>query len=501
MLETVITAFSDAFTVQTLILIVVGVFVGQFFGAIPGLSAITAIAIAVPLTYYFTPVGALAFLVSINKGGTVGGSVSAILMNTPGSPEAAATAFDGHPLAKQGKGLKALKMALFSSVTGDTLSDFVLFAVSAPLALIAIRMGPTEMLAVIVFALTIIASLVGKSMFKGLIAAFFGLLLATVGLDPEGGTSRFIFGMPDLMDGLPISAVGIGVLAMAEVLRQLVLLRGSAGDSHLPLSSERPEDKRLSWFEYRACLRTILRSAAIGTGIGALPGIGSSAAAFIGYNAAIRASKHPETFGKGNIEGVAATESANSSVVGANFIPLLSLGIPGNVAAALILGAFIVHGIQPGPHLMTEQGRLVYAMFAAMVIANGTNLIMGYFGLRVFALAARAPALVVFPTIGLVCLTGAFLTSGTFGLPLVVGFAVIGYLMRVLDFSFVTFIIGFVLGPSFELSFRQTVILADGDIGYLFDRPIAMVIFGLALFTLTRTVWRHVTQARKPLTI
>ncbi|WP_232825394.1 tripartite tricarboxylate transporter permease [Albibacillus kandeliae] len=500
MLDTVITAFSDALTVQTLVLIVAGVFIGQFFGAIPGLSALTAIAIAVPLTYYFTPVGALAFLVSINKGGTVGGSVSAILMNTPGTPEAAATAFDGHPLAKQGKGLKALKMALFSSVTGDTLSDFVLFAVSAPLALIAIRMGPTEMLAVIVFALTIIASLVGKSMFKGLIAAFLGLLLATVGLDPEGGTSRFIFGMPDLMDGLPISAVGIGVLAMAEVLRQLIVLRGAAGDSHLPLSSERPEDKRLSWAEYRACLRTILRSAAIGTGIGALPGIGSSAAAFIGYNAAIRASKHPETFGKGNIEGVAATESANSSVVGANFIPLLSLGIPGNVAAALILGAFIVHGIQPGPHLMQEQGRLVYAMFAAMVIANGTNLLLGYFGLRIFALAARAPALVVFPTIGLVCLTGAFLTSGTFGLPLVVGFAVIGYLMRALGFSFVTFIIGFVLGPSFELSFRQTVILADGDLGYLVDRPIAMVIFALSAFALSRTIWRHVSTSGKPVT-
>jgi putative tricarboxylic transport membrane protein len=389
-------------------------------------------------------------------------------------------------------------MALFSSVTGDTLSDFVLFAVSAPLALIAIRMGPTEMLAVIVFALTIIASLVGQSMFKGLIAAFLGLLLATVGLDPEGGTGRFIFGMPDLMDGLPISAVGIGVLAMAEVLRQLVLMRGSAGNSHLPLSSERREDSQLSWAEYRSALRTILRSAAIGTGIGALPGIGSSAAAFIGYNAAIRASKNPETFGKGNLEGVAATESANSSVVGSNFIPLLSLGIPGNVAAALILGAFIVHGIQPGPQLMVEQGRLVYAMFAAMVIANATNLFLGYLGLRVFALAARAPAVIVFPTIGLVCLTGAYLTSGTFGLPLVVGFAVIGYLMRALDFSFVTFIIGFVLGPSFKLSFRQTVILADGELRYLIDRPVAMVIFGLALFALARTVRRHVSQVRKP---
>lgn len=491
MLDTVATAFQDALTLQTMGLVVLGVFIGQLFGAIPGLSALTAIAIAVPLTYYLTPVGALAFLVSINKGGTVGGSVSAILMNTPGSPEAAATAFDGHPLARQGKALKALKMALYASVSGDLLSDIVLFAVSAPLAIVALKMGPTEMLAVIVFAMTVIASLVGNSVLKGLIAAAIGILLSTVGLDPEAGTERFVFGQAELMDGLPISAVGIGVLAMGEVLRQLIDRRGKADDSTIPISGGRPSDRRVSLHEYRENLPTILRSAAIGTWIGALPGIGSSAAAFIGYNAAIRASKNPESFGKGNIQGVAAAEAANSAVVGANFIPLLSLGIPGNVAAALILGAFIVHGITPGPQLMSEQGRLVYAMFAAMAIANGINLLVGLVGLRFFALVARTPARIVFPVIGLLCLTGAYLTAGAFALPLVVGFAAAGFVLRVFDFSFVTLIIGFVLGPIFELSFRQTYILAEGRLEYFLERPIALAIFALAAIGLLRTMMRQ----------
>ena len=488
MIDTVVTAFSDAMTPDTIGLVILGVFAGQLFGAIPGLSALTAIAIAVPLTYYLSPVAAVAFLVAINKGGTVGGAVSAILMNTPGSPEAAATAFDGHPLARQGKALKALKTALFSSVSGDALSDLVLFAVSAPLAALALRMGPTEMMAVILFAMSIIASLVGRSMLKGLISAAFGILLATVGLDPEGGTGRFLFGQPDLMDGLPIAAVGIGILAMGEVLRQLIALRGMVEASHLPLLSRNPADNRLSWREYRGLLPTILRSAAIGTGVGALPGIGSSAAAFIGYNAAMRASKTPDRFGKGEVAGVAAAEAANSAVVGANFIPLLALGIPGNVAAALILGAFVVHGITPGPNLMSEQGRLIYAMFAAMMFANACNLTMGLFGMRLFALVARVPATVVFPVIGLLCLTGAYLTGGDFSLPLVVGFAGLGFLMRIFDFSFVTFVIGFVLGPIFELSFRQTVILADGRWSYLFDRPIALAILAITLATLSRTL-------------
>lgn len=487
-MDQIIAGFADAFTLVNIALVFGGVLLGQLFGAIPGLSALTAIAIAVPLTYYLSPVGALGFLVGINKGGTVGGAVSAILMNTPGSPEAAATAFDGHPLAKQGKPLKALKIALYSSVSGDTISDLVLILVAAPLAAFAIRMGPPEIMSVVILALTVIAGLVGRSMLKGLISAALGMLLSTVGLDPEAASERFVFGVPELMDGIPIAAVGIGVLAMGEVLHQIKLHARGTDDTHLPLASKSREDRRISFAEFRSCIRTILRSAAIGTGIGAIPGIGSSAAAFIGYEAAKRASDAPETFGKGNIQGVAAVEAANSAVVGSNFIPLLALGIPGNVAAALILGAFVVHGITPGPHLMEEQGQLIYGLFGAMIIGNICNFIIGNAGLRFFALVTHVPANVVFPATGLLCLTGAFLAGGSFAMLLVTGFALLGYILRKLDFSFVTFIIGFVLGPMFELSFRQTVILADGELAYLLDRPIALCVLSVAAAALIKVV-------------
>jgi len=489
-MEEVITGLSDAFTLANLSLILLGIILGQVFGAIPGLSAITAIAIAVPLTYYMSPLGALGFLVGINKGGTVGGAMASILMNTPGSPEAAATAFDGHPLAKQGKALKALKISLYSSISGDTFSDLVLIAVSAPLAMVAIRMGPPEMMAVMIFAMTIVASLVGKSMIKGLIAALIGVLLSTIGLDPEGASDRLTFGVPELLNGLPIAAVAIGLLAMGEVFRQITVSRDLAGNSHLPLSGKSPEDRRISLAEYISCLPTIFRSAVIGTGIGAIPGVGSSAAAFIGYDSAKRADENPESFGKGNIKGVAAVEAANSAVVGANFIPLLSLGIPGNISAALILGAFIIHGVTPGPQMMQEQGRLIYGLFGSMIIANFCNFLVGNAGLRLFALITYVPARVIFPMIGLFCLTGAYLTNGAFAIQLVILFGLIGYFFRMLDFSFITFVIGFVLGPLFELSFRQTVILSGGDFSFLLGRPIALTILILAAISVLRML-RH----------
>jgi len=219
-----------------------------------------------------------------------------------------------------------------------------------------------------------------------------------------------------------------------------------------------------------------MRSALIGTGIGAIPGIGSSAAAFIGYDAAKRADKDPKSFGKGNIKGVAAAEAANSAVVGANFIPLLSLGIPGNLTAALILGAFIIHGVAPG------------GLFGSMIIANICNLIVGNAGLRFFSLVTYIPARIIFPMVGLFCLTGAYLTNGAFALKLVIVFAVLGYFFRLLDFSFITFVIGYVLGPMFELSARQTAILSRGELSFFLDRPIAMAIFFLTILSVLRAL-------------
>ena len=308
-----------------------------------------------------------------------------------------------------------------------------------------------------------------------------------MGDEAESGTTRLTFGILELEDGIPIIAVGMGVLVMGEVLVGMERARGT-GETALPLDpSGDPSNRRVSFAEYVSCRRTLARSAFIGTAIGAIPGIGSSVASLIGYTAAKRASKEPEEFGKGRLEGIAAAEAANSAVVGANLIPLLTLGIPGNVAAAFLIGAFIVHDVQPGPLVFEEQGRLIYGIFGAMIVANLSNLVIGNIGLRLFTLTARVPKNVVYPVVVLLSMSGAYLGGdGMFTVLLMLIFGVLGYLMRKLAFPVLAFIIAFVLGRIFELPLRQTLILSDGDPAFLLDRPIAIGFIVLGLIV----IWR-----------
>ena len=335
--STILAGFGDAFSLFNLAFVLFGVILGQFVGAVPGIGPIMAMAIAIPFTFGLDPLPAIAFLVGVNKGGLVGGAVPAVLMNTPGTPDAAATAMDGYPLAKQGKPLKATKMALFSSVTGDTFSDIVLITVSAPLAILALKMGPIEVAALMIFAFSILAGLIGNSIAKGIISAAFGLLAASIGQDPENFTPRLIFGYWDLFDGLALPSVAIGMLAISEILHRLSEAHGNMRPAIVAKDTGNPDDRRVTWAEYWSCRYTMLRGASIGTVLGALPGIGSTAAAFMSYAMTKAGSKDPGSFGKGNIQGIAASESANSAVVGANLISLLTLGIPGSVGAALII--------------------------------------------------------------------------------------------------------------------------------------------------------------------
>ncbi len=416
------------------------------------------------------------------KGGLYGGAIPAILVNTPGTPDAAATALDGHPLAAQGKPVKATKMALYSSVTGDTFSDIVLITVSAPLAVVALKMGPVEICALILFAFSVMAGLVGESMVKGLIAAAFGLLCATVGLDPEHGTPRLYFGYFQLFDGLPLTSVAIGTLAVSEILRRLATIGGNVSATIEVPEEQRAADRRVSWAEYWACRFTLLRGAVIGTILGAIPGIGSTAAAFMSYAAARQASNEPESFGKGNIHGVAATESANSAVMGANLIPLLAIGIPGSVSAALLISAFKIHGIQPGPLLFEQQGRLIYGLFGAMMMANLSNLVVGQASLRLWSRVVGAPESLIFAVSLLLCFSGVYMaTGGVFGVAVMLLFGLVGYAMNVLGYPVVVFIIAFFLGSQFEQSLAQTLIILNGDAGALVDHPLALVLLALSV--------------------
>ncbi|MFK8076744.1 MAG: tripartite tricarboxylate transporter permease [Granulosicoccus sp.] len=486
-LSIILAGFGDAFSLYNLVFVLFGVVLGQFVGAVPGIGPIMAMAIAIPFTFGLDPLPAIAFLVGVNKGGLVGGAVPAILMNTPGTPDAAATAMDGYPLAKKGQPLKATKMALFSSVTGDTVSDIVLITVSAPLAILALRMGPIEVVALMIFAFSILAGLIGKSLTKGIIAAVLGLLVASVGQDPENFTPRLIFGYWDLFDGLALPSVAIGMLAISEILHRLSLAHGNMQPAIVAKETGNPDDQRVTWSEYWSCRYTLLRGASIGTILGALPGIGSTAAAFMSYAMTKAGSKDPDSFGKGNIQGIAASESANSAVVGANLIPLLTLGIPGSVSAALIISAFMIHGMQPGPLLFENQGRLVYGLFGAMIMANFINLWVGQLGLRLWVKVVSAPESIIFSSALLLCFVGVSMaTSGLFGVAIMLIFAVVGYLMASFGYSLIIFIIAFFLGPRFEKSIAQSLALTNGDLTQILRSPVAVALLALSVFSV---VW------------
>lgn len=502
-LDIILAGIVDAITIWNILLVAGGVTLGILVGAIPGLNGPMAIAIAVPATFYLEPVGAVGFLVGIMKGATVGGAVPAILMNTPGTPDAMITTLDGYPLAQKGQSGKALRMAHLSSVTGDTFSDIVLFAAAAPLSVLAMMMGPVEQSAVIFFSICVLAALVGDNPLRGLVAASFGFVLASVGQAPEEATPRLAFGFPELEDGIPLVAVGMGVLVLGQIAHSIAERTFASKGSLAPPSVG--DDARLSLAEYLSVKGTMLRSAVIGTMIGTVPGIGSALAATIGYSSARRASKTPEDFGKGTIEGVAATEAANSAVSGANLIPLLTLGVPGNVAAAFLMGALIIHGIIPGPTLFRDEGQLVFSIFTCMAIANLCNLIIGWYGMNFFGLVAKIRAIYIYPTVILLCMAGAWVSGGgAVGLVLLGVFGAFGYLLRALNFSVVIFIIAFVLGRIWEFPLTQAMILTRSDPVRLLNYPVAVgfIVAGLGMvaFILLRAQMerRHENREQGP---
>jgi len=469
-MDVIIAAFQDALSLTTFLSVLAGVVIGIIIGAIPGLNAPMAMAVAIPLTFTMAPLAAIGMLVGVMKGGGFGGAIGAILLNTPGEPHSAATTLDGHPMAKAGKPRRALQTALYSSVAGDSCSDLVLILLAPTLAIFALKAGPVELSAILIISLTLIASLSGDSLAKGIFAAALGAFLATAGVDPETASPRFTFGYIELFDGLPLAAVAIGVLAVPEIFERLREGRTPReGTAFLA-----------SWITLRV---PVLRGAGIGTAIGALPGLGTTLAAFLSYAATKRFSKTPEKLGTGAPEGIAATESANSAVSGANLIPLLTLGIPGNLTAALLVGAFLIHGVTPGPLIFERDAQLVYGLFAAMIMANILVLIVGSLGLRVFALIVKVPPFIIYPIVLLLCVVGIYVSQGGFfAVWLMLGFAALGWFMLKLRISVVCFIIGLVLGPMIELSIRQSVILLSRNPFAIFDHPFALILFALTPF-------------------
>ncbi|MEX2643713.1 MAG: tripartite tricarboxylate transporter permease [Acetobacterales bacterium] len=468
---------------QAVFFALLGTLLGLFAGALPGLSASAVIALLMPITFYMDPLSALVFIYTISKSACFGGSIPAILFNTPGTPQASATQLEGYPLTQQGKQGKALRMAVIASATGDTFSELLLIFGAAFLAIYAARMGPPEYTAVYFCAFIILSSVIGTSIVRGLLSTLLGILLALIGFDPITGEPRYNFGSDYLFDGIPLVPLLLGVFVMSEVFVQVTERLSLGGGAAIAPASKRPEDNYVTWREFVQVLPTMVRSTGYGTVIGMLPGIGASVACFVAYAEARRTSKTPELFGKGALEGVAAAESANNATSGANLIPLLTLGIPGSTAAALLAGVMLIHGITIGPTVFVTSYDLIYGLFAAGLMCIATYFVVGYWGSGVLGrMITLIPAQMIYPFVFITCFVATYaLRQAVFDIVLMMAFGVLGYVMKRLQMSPPAFVIAFILGSGAERSMRQAMMLDDDGWMIFFQRPIALAFFAIGI--------------------
>lgn len=471
-------------SIDNFIAIALGVVIGVTVGSIPGLTATMAVALALPFTFSMQPVAAILLLVGIYKGGMYGGSITAILIHTPGSPASACTLLDGYPMAQQGNAKKALKAALFSSVIADFISNIALIFFAAYLAKIALNFGAPEFFWLICFSLTIIISLASGSMVKGLLAALMGILLSLVGLDSVFGSQRLTFGNYNLMDSISFIPLLIGLFAIPEIIE---FYRKKA----IPHIKAKASGVGMTLAELKRCMKSIVRGSLIGVIIGAIPGTGATAAAFISYSDARRRSPNKANFGKGEVEGVAAAEAGNNGVAGATLIPLLSLGIPGDVITAIILGAFMVHGLTPGPIMFQENLSLIYALFLGIMFSSVILLIVGNAAIKYFSLIADIPKSILFPIVLMFCVYGAYAVNNmTFDIWLMLAFGVVGYLFNRTGIPAAPFLIGFILGPMFEDNLRRSLLISNGDMSIFFRGPITWFFIAITFGSIAFAIFR-----------
>lgn len=479
-MDVLLAAMSHTFALQNFVFLVAGVAVGIVLGAIPGLSATMAIALIIPFTLTLEPSAALLMMMGAYKGGIYGGSIAAILLKAPGTSAAAATVKDGYALAKQGKGLKALKISLVASVTGDVFSDIVLILTAAQLARVALQFGAVEYTALAVLALTIVGSASGKSLVKGVLAAAAGLATALIGLDPTSGMPRMSFGVIHFYGGIDLLPMLIGLLIISELIIQMEG-HGVAVQAHLPPPRSK-DDARITREDAGLMVRPIVGGSLIGTIVGIIPGLGPTLGAFLGYDNAWRLARRPALFGKGSVEGIAGAESGNNAVSGANLIPLLGLGIPGDVEAAILIGAFLVHGLTPGPMIFTEAPDVVYGLYVGLISANALLLLFGLALIPLFVRAARIRVSLLFPIVTVLSFVGAYsFQQSVFDVGIALAFALIGYVMAKLHIPKTSFLIGFILAPLLEDNFRRGLQIHDGAYSAFFTSYLGNFLWLLAI--------------------
>ena len=461
---------------------------GVIVGATPGLTSAAAIAMLVPVTFYMEPLYALAGLYVIGKAGRFGGSIAAILFNTPGTAAAAATTLDGNALSRRGMPGKALKTASVASAIGDLAGDALLIFGAVWVASLTSGFGPPEYFSIYIAAFLVISSVVGPSVVKGLISTAAGIVVATIGIDPMEGTSRLDFGILNFQAGLALVPLLIGMFVLSEIAMQLERsVKEKSGKG--VMSDLAPDGQGFGWTEFRRVLPVILRSSAVGSVIGILPGLGSSVAAFTAYGEEKRRAKNKDEWGKGAIEGIAAPESANNAVSGPSMIPLLALGVPGSTIAAILLGVFLIHGIDVGPRIFVNNRELVFALFASGLIGIAVYFVIGFFGsVTIGKVIAKVPTRIIYPYILLTSIISAYTArTNIFDIFVMCAAGFAGYLMRKQGYSTAAFIIAFVLARGAEETFRQSLLMTNDGWLIFFQRPVAVAfLFLAAVVTLGR---------------
>lgn len=477
------TVFSNP---SVLLLMLFGVVAGITIGALPGLTSTMAMAVLLPVTFGMPADQSFALLLSVYCGAIYGGSITAILINTPGTPSAAATTFDGYPLAMKGKAGKALATSTIASSLGGIISVILLSTISPILAKFTLRFAAPEFFALAVFGLSIIASISNKNLIKGLIAGFFGLIIASIGLDPISAIPRFTFGRTELLSGVAFIPLMVGLFALPQCFVEMETIFQKKE------KLEGVQSELLTFKELLSILPTVLKSSLMGAFIGAIPGAGGDIAAFAAYNEAKRVGKKHERYGEGEIKGVAAPEAANNASTGGAMIPLLSLAVPGDSNTAVLLGGLIIMGLQPGPLLFTQQSELVNSIFAIMLLANIAMGIVGLLGIKFFIKALNVPKQIIVPVVLTLSVVGSYsMNNSMFDVFITLAFGVIGYLMLKVDVIVSPIVLAIILGPMAETNFRRSLIMFSGDMSFLYTRPITIVFLSLAIFTIVSSLFKQ----------
>jgi putative tricarboxylic transport membrane protein len=483
--------FGTVLSGYNLIALVLGSFFGIIIGAIPGLTATMGIALLIPFTFGMTPITGITMLLGIYTGAIYGGGIASILINTPGTPAAAATCFDGYAMAKKGLAGKAIGIATISSGIGGTFTALCLAFFAPILANFALRFSAPEYFALATFGLSVTITLSGRSPVKGVISGLMGLLIAMIGLDPIGGFQRFTFGLTEMSGGISFVPMLIGLFALSEGFHQVEVILTA------PRISAKITNIVPTLQDLKDCIPAYLRACPIGLIVGITPAIGADTSAFLSYAETKRASKHPETFGTGEPAGVAAAQCGENASTGGDVLPMITLGIPGDACTAVLMGALTIHNLQPGPMLFQSHADTVHQIFAGMISANIVFVILGLIFARFFAKVINIDRKFLVPLIFITCMVGSYAINNVlFDLITCVIFGVIGYIMLRFDFPVAPMVLAQILGSMMESNFRRSLSMSQGDFMIFFTRPITVIILALALFTTIMSVRRQ-NQALK----